>query len=190
MLCAMNPSVTDWITAFASVLAAGGTIGAVVLSLCLVQRGQRPRITVHCHSGIRVIPRSFVMAGGPTDNVAVINLRATNEGARTVTLSEVYVRTENGFAVAVLDPSVRQHFPKVLQPGENLTVGWPRGQIAEETGFAEDRFYVAYFMDTVGRPYSAPYPGVKVVRRLCGRPLRKAYRLPNGVTIPMRRDRT
>jgi hypothetical protein len=62
--------------------------------------------------------------------------------------------------------------PKLLLDGESVEVAWEWDVLAKartEQGFS--RYLYAFFTDTVGRDYAAPYPGIQ--RRRLGPPWRR-----------------
>jgi hypothetical protein len=72
-----DPSITDWITAIATVFAAVGTVGAVAVALWQIQRQGRRSLVVKC--SLAVI--------ADAQNIHTIALRGTNNGARPIKLT-------------------------------------------------------------------------------------------------------
>lgn len=154
MTPAAAPTTTDWITAIATVFAATGTVGAVIVALQQIRRQERRHLTVHC--------RPAVAAPDPATAVQLVTLRATNDGLRPVKISQAYVQTDASTKVFARLTSWSASLPILVLPGESIEVSWARDDL-EQTKKREGfhRYLFAFFEDTVGHIYPAPYPGIE-----------------------------
>jgi hypothetical protein len=180
-----NPNVTDWITASASVFAAVGTVGAVIVALVQTRATTRRSVAVTCRTAI------MALDDGTVD---VVSLRATNVAQRPIKLDQAYIETDDGHQVLAkfLQPNAHQTFaegtlPAVLDDGRSVTVHWRREQL-EQIAAAEGvtAYLSALFTDTQGNIYRAAFPGVTTRRKLTWRdgPHRKTIYMPPGRREP------
>ncbi len=161
-----DPTATDWITAFASVFAALGTVGAVIVALWQISRQSKRSLVVKCSSAVT----------GDSQFSHVIAFRATNDGQRPIKLDMAYLRADDGQQIFGRFTPFSDQLPKVLVDGESVTVFWSQDvlrEIAENEGV---KYLYAYFTDALGQVYDAPYPGVVTKRK--GLRRRRSYELP------------
>jgi hypothetical protein len=107
------------------------------------------------------------------DPVDVLALRGTNIGFRPIKVTQAYLLTDDNRQV--LSPFVRPNpfqtfidgtLPAVLDDGESVDVYWYASKLedAKQTeGFAA--YHAAFFRDSQGNAYHAPYPGVTARRK-------------------------
>jgi hypothetical protein len=160
-----SPNAADWITAGATVFAAVGTVGAVIVALGQSRAATRRSVDVTC--------RVAVMAPSDTETVEVISLRATNDGLRPIKLDQAYLETDDGHQVFChfYQPNEYQTFtdstfPRVLDDGESMQVYWQRDRINKVANIEGiTRYRAAYFTDPQGNTYKAAFPGAKQRRR-------------------------
>jgi hypothetical protein len=93
-------STTEWITAVASVFAAVGTVGAVIVALWQVSRQGRRSLDVRCSSAVI----------GEAIPIHVVALRGTNDGSRPIKLTMAYLMTSDG----------RQVYSPFTEPAQGL----------------------------------------------------------------------
>lgn len=170
-----DPTITDWIIAAASVFAAVGTVGAVVVALWQVTRQSKRSLSVKC---------SAAVTGDPQFS-RVIALSGTNDGPRPIKLDMAYLRADDGQQIFGRFTPFSDQLPTVLVDGESVTVFWSQDalrEIAEKEGV---KYLYVYFTDALGQVYDAPYPGVVTKRK--GLRRRKVFELPEG-RRPSRRN--
>jgi hypothetical protein len=167
-------SVTDWITSVAGVFAAVGTVGAVIVALRQIRRQERHSLNVWCSAAI-ASPQTG-------ETVDLIALRGTNDGFRPIKITQAYIQTDDSRMVFAHTTPWSDQLPMLLLEGESIEVSWERAgleQSRQDLGFAHYLF--AFFTDTVGNVYAAPYPAV--TRRHVGPPWKRRLRWdPPGVT--------
>jgi hypothetical protein len=151
-----GPSLTDWIIAVSGVFAAVGTVGAVVLALSQTRRQGRRSLIVECRQGIAAI--------SAVEAVPLIVLRATNDGPRPIKVVQAYVQTDDSRKIVSPFTRFGEQLPQLLLDGESVEIAWEATRL-EESRVTEGvpHYLFAYFVDTVGRVYPAPYPGVDKV---------------------------
>jgi hypothetical protein len=149
-----DPSITDWITSVASVFAAVGTVGAVVVALWQVQRQGRRSLAVKCS---RVVI-------GDVQTIHGLALRGSNDGSRPIKLTMAYLMSEDGRQVVSPFLPHGDRLPKALQDGESVDVFWDQGNLQQIEAREGVVFLYAFFLDILGNVYKAPYPGV-ITRR-------------------------
>jgi len=150
-----EPSVTDWITAVATVFAAIGTVGAVVVALSQIQRQGRRSLVVKCSLAVIADAQS----------IHTIALRGTNDGARPIKLTMAYLMSQDGRQIVSPLLPHGDLLPKVLLDGESVDVFWDQGNLRQIEKSDGVEFLYAFFMDVLGNVYKAPYPGVAMKRR-------------------------
>lgn len=163
-----DPSTTDWIVAIASVFAAIGTVGAVIVALWQVFRRDSRSLIVKCS-------RAVIGDATPVD---AVSLRGTNDGARPITLTMAYLMTQDGQQVISPLLPYSDQLPKTLLDGESVDVFWNRNNLQKIKGVEEVDYLYAFFMDVLGNVYKAPYPGVLTKRK--GLRRRKVFEIPEG----------
>jgi hypothetical protein len=166
-----DPNVTDWITALASVFAAVGTVGAVIVALWQVNRQSRRSLVVRCSSAV---------TGDPQFS-RVISLGGTNDGSRPVKLNMAYLRAVDGRQVFARFTPFSDELPKVLEDGESVQISWSQPTLSELAEKEGVQYLYAYFTDTLGQVFGAPYPGVTEAR--VGLRRKKVYELPDGTRL-------
>lgn len=161
-----DPSITDWITAIATVFAAVGTVGAVAVALWQIQRQGRRSLVVKC--SLAVI--------ADAQNIHTIALRGTNNGARPIKLTMAYLMSQDGRQIVSPFLPHGDRLPKVLLDGESVDVFWDQSNLQQVKESEGVDFLYAFFMDVLGNVYKAPFPGVAVKRRGLWR--RSVFELP------------
>jgi hypothetical protein len=155
---------TEALTAWGTIGAAVGTVGAVIIALYQTTRRDRYKVHVKC------------MIGATRDE-QLVSLQATNTGERLVKLTMAYLATDDGsqvYAPFYTPPSPSgwianfptDPLPVSLVDGESVNVRWKLSALEAakaERGFSD--YLYAFFTDPLGNIYSAPYPGVKVKRK-------------------------
>lgn len=144
--------------------AAVGTVGAVVVALRQISRQERRSLHVDCRQAIAS------PANGITVNL--VTLRGTNDGFRPVKITQAYIQTDDGRMIVAPLSGYGDSLPKLLLDGESVEVAWEwetLNKARTEQGFS--RYLYAFFTDTVGRVYVAPYPGIE--KRRVGPPWRR-----------------
>jgi hypothetical protein len=166
-------TTTDWITAIGSSFAAVGTVGAVVVALWQVRRQEKRDIRVRC-------TRTFVDTN--VESVEVISLRATNRGPRAVTLATVSLVGDNGIEASpppfpqASDRMPTTELPITLTDGKSAEILWSISVLEElKVGWGCEAFLYAFFTDSLGNMYRAPFPGVKRKLKREGWHLRREY---------------
>lgn len=162
----VDPNTTDWIVAIASVFAAIGTVGAVIVALWQVFRRDSRSLIVKCSQAVigDVIP------------VHAVSLRGTNDGARPITLTMAYLMTQDGQQVISPLLPYSDQLPRTLLDGESVDVFWGRDNLQKIKGSESVDYLYAFFMDVLGNVYKAPYPGVVMRRK--GLRRRKVFEVP------------
>lgn len=163
-----DPTITDWITASATVFAAVGTVGAVVVALWQVLRQSKRNLIVKCSSAV---------TGDPQFS-RVIAVSGTNDGQRPIKLDMAYLQAEDGRQIVGRFTPFSDKLPAVLVDGESVTVFWSQDDLSEIAERESVNYLYAYFTDALGQVYSAPYPGVVVKRK--GLRRRKVFVPPEG----------
>jgi hypothetical protein len=145
-------NTTDWIIAVASVFAAVGTVGAVIVALWQILRQGARSLVVKCSGAVI----------GDTPAIRALTLRATNDGSRPINLTMAYLMTRDG--QQVVSPFLRysEQLPKVLLEGQSVNVIWSQENLAQVKDREGIDYLYAFFMDVLGNVYEAPYPGVTV----------------------------
>jgi len=152
----------------ASVFAAVGTVGAVIVALWQISRQSKRSLVVKC---------SFAVTGD-AQNTRVVALRGTNDGERPIKLSMAYLMTDDGQQVVGRFTPLSDQLPKALLDGESVDVFWSQADLQEIAQNEGVKYLYAFFMDALGQVYEAPYPGVVVRRKGVRRKPR--YELPGG----------
>jgi hypothetical protein len=163
-----SPSITDWIIAIASVFAAVGTVGAVIVALWQILHQGARSLVVKCTGAVI----------GDTPAVHALALRGTNDGSRPINLTMAYLMTKDG--QQIISPFLRysDQLPKVLSEGESVDVFWSQDNLAQVKDNESVEYLYAFFMDVLGNVYKAPYPGVVMKRK--GLRRREVFALSEG----------
>ena len=155
-------ATTDWIIAVSGIFAALGTVGAVIVALWQVLAQGRPRVYVECR-------------GAVAPGMNLVSLRATNASPRPVKLLQAYLVSSDGRQIFSVPIAGADALPAHLTEGESVEILWNHDALVEaktKEGFGG--YAYAYFADAVGREFSAPYLGMRRVRR--GPPWRRRTR--------------
>lgn len=156
-----DPNVTDWISAFATVFAAVGTVGAVAVALWQINRQGRRHMVVQCR---------WAIVGELSGNVQVLTLRGTNDGARPIKVAMAYLMTDTGSQAVVRFAPYSNELPVVLQDGENVEISWTQSDLEQVRSKENCHYLYAFLMDVLGNVYPAPFPGVEAKRKGLRRP--------------------
>jgi hypothetical protein len=159
-------SAAEWITAGATVFAALGTVGAVIVALRQIRHQEKRSLRVKCDLGVIA----------DTENLHVVGVRATNDGFRPVKVTMAYLMTDTG--MQVISPFTRHSdkLPKTLQDGESAEVFWLQENLDKLKAEGSGNPLYAFYMDVLGDVYKAPYPGVKERRK--GLKRKREYFMP------------
>jgi hypothetical protein len=149
----LDSSVTDWITAMATVFAAIGTVGAVIVALGQTRRQERRSLHVECRLAV----------ASPVEGMAVnlVTLRGTNDGHRPIKVTQAYIQTDRALKIFAVPTPWSDQLPKLLLEGESVEVSWDRDKLEQaksEQGFS--RYLYGFFTDTIDGVYPGAYPGV------------------------------
>lgn len=163
-----DPTITDWIIAVASVFAAVGTVGAVIVALWQILHQGARSLVVKCSGAVI----------GDTPAVRALALRGTNDGSRPINLTMAYLMTKDG--QQIISPFLRysDQLPKVLLEGESVDVFWSQDNLVQVKDNESVEYLYAFFMDVLGNVYKAPYPGVTTKRK--GLRRQKVFELPEN----------
>ncbi len=164
-----DPTITDWITASASVFAAIGTVGAVVVALRQVTGQNKRSLIVKCSSAVIA----------DAQDIRALALRGTNDGSRPIKLTMAYLMSQDGRQIISPFLPHADRLPKVLLDGESVDVFWDRANLDQIAGSEGVVFLYAFFMDVLGNVYKAPYPGVVAKRKGVRR--RKVFEVPGSM---------
>jgi hypothetical protein len=160
----INATTTDWITAIASVFAAIGTVGAVIVALWQVLRQDKRRLEVRCGSNVRV--RQAVTI--PT----LVAIR-TNVGRKTIQIQRVQTCFADGSRGPM--PVLHGTFP-TLEEGDSDTLEWDFDQLVQIEEAQDQPIVAIQFTDTFGNRYFGNYPGVRRWLKLPWLPQRYSFR--------------
>jgi hypothetical protein len=162
-----GPTITDWITAVASVFAAVGTVGAVWFALWQVRRQERAQTDVHVlHTN-----------EGGTD---FLSARIVHRGGPPLRLETTYATDDAGIGFVGGALSGSTELPTVIRHGESAEAHWLLAMYAEDVddeGWAVlGPYRQIVFEDSLGRTHGADFPVTRVRRRAW--PIRRAKRVP------------
>jgi hypothetical protein len=173
-------STADWIQAGATVGAAIGTVGAVIVALWQSARRDRRILKVDC-----------ALMGIADDSGSYLRVLATNDGHRPVRLRfpPTFValandgKTRIAYGVEALDEKKSDSLPRTLEDGDSVMFVYDYRQMLQFERAQNWRgFESANIQDVLGNRFDGAYVGVKTRRRLPWRPPK--YVLPQVRLVP------
>lgn len=148
-------TTTDWITAIATVFAAGGTIGAVWFALWQVRRQDSRRMNVRSYTSVRV--------GADEEWIDTVVLSATNVGRRGIRIVGALL-VFGDRTTFPWDADEGDALPALVEEGVTIKAAWDQARMKLAAEAAKSPIVAGSFFDGVGNVYSAPFPGVTAKR--------------------------
>lgn len=152
-----DPHWTAYLEAFAALLAAVGTVGAVALALEQSRRAIRQgqvQLSVRCRVAI---------AAPPEGTIQTYTVTATNVGLRQVTVTGAQFMLKDRQQVFVIPLYFSDALPAVLADGQSVALHYERGvvdQVAQDAGSEIDYVFVH---DSADNSYQTTFPRVRDV---------------------------
>jgi hypothetical protein len=145
-----------WITAAGTVFAAIGTVAAVAVALW--QSGRRQKVQLD-------VTFSWVTRADHGKWPRTVELTARNVGVLSIRIDQAVLQLHGQKMSGVLR-TASDLLPHTLTSDDTLTAVWDYDQVEQmREEFGAQPFAFGFFIDVLGRSYSAPYPGVSLSRR-------------------------
>jgi hypothetical protein len=151
VLAADGPLWTDVLSALATLGAAIGTVGAVVVALRQSRTATKRSLVVRCqHAVLPDLPKSDV-----------ISLSATNNGFRPVKITMGYFMLDDGWQLVQIPGMFSTQLPATLQDGESVNLFFDRDGLEHLSSERNAQIAYGFLTDTASGVYKAWYPGYK-----------------------------